>query len=317
VAVHVLACVEAALAVADDVHPLDTETLLQVIHRRRNLGAVAADSAKGVKLDGVEADVTIPQARAPDGWTHLQQAIAIPFIGADAPAVRQQNWTPSQARLILGLQGHPGDFERNAHARVDAAGEHKGDPVGPWFQLRATRLRRALTQAGVGRERHRQHGHVQPVVLPLLIVPPEGALQRAEGQLVIGDAPVEDDLDVEVVHAQVAAGIAGADPEADGEHQHLGQRSLIEMHCDGVEREEAVGIDGADHASGMERDGDDVARRHDRMGDVEPVALVSHKEALGRRPGRRTRVAHGDLRRIRHGDHNAPCHTNGSAATNP
>jgi hypothetical protein len=125
-------------------------------------------------------------------------------------------------------------------------------------------------------------------------------------QLVTFDALVQDDLDGEVIEAQDAAGVAGADPGADGEHQRRGQRSLADMEQPKplallVLLEEAVGTDGADDASGMEKDGNDVARRHDRVWGVEPGTLVSHKAALGRRRGRGTRVAHGDLRRIRRG----------------
>jgi hypothetical protein len=54
----------------------------------------------------------------------------------------------------------------------------------------------------------------------------------------------------------------GVDLGGDGEHQRRGQRSLIGMEQP-CEREEAVGVDRADNAGGLEEQSDDVARQLD------------------------------------------------------
>lgn len=71
----------------------------------------------------------------------------------------------------------------------------------------------------------------------------------------------------------------------------------MEQPC---EREEAVGVDRADNAGGLDEQSDDVARQLD-VGDDDPGALGGHKAALARVLGIHARVAHGDLRRIRRG----------------
>ena len=116
-------------------------------------------------------------------------------------------------------------------------------------------------------------------------------------------APVEDDVDYEPVDPQNAAGVDRVDPGLDGERQRRGQRSLLEMERPlAVGVEEAEGIDRADHPGDREEDRDDVVRRADQVGDVEPVVdVVGHEAAICRRLGISTGVAHADLRRIRQG----------------
>jgi hypothetical protein len=169
--------------------------------------------------------------------------------------MHQEHRTPGQARFVLGLQGHPIDFEGHAaDEHFGVAGEHKGDLVRPRYGLLATRLQRALPGTGVGRPPHGHRGdRLQPEVLP---TGPEGALQEVDEHPRTGDAPVEEDLDVEPA-AQGAAEAAG-DLGADAEHQRPGQRSLIGMEQP-APGEEAIGIDRADHAGGLKKHRDDVA----------------------------------------------------------
>ena len=157
--------IQAALAVPDDVHPLDPEAPLQIGHRRGDPGGVLADGAHGVELDSLEAHVPGRQDAGPGGGLLARKP---PYLGGpESPAVHQQERTPGQARLVLGFQGHPVDFERQVPARLDdVAGEHEGDLVAGRVGLGAARRHRGRARAGVGREPHGQHGDVQREQLP-------------------------------------------------------------------------------------------------------------------------------------------------------
>lgn len=162
-------CVEPPFAVADDMHPVHAEAPSQVVDGLGDLGAVGDDRALRREVDGMTGHVSGPEAVEPGG--------AGLHLGAGrAQTMHQEHRTPGQARLVLGLQGHPVDLERQGE-RFDVAREHKGDLVRPRYGLPATRRRRVLARAGIGREPHVLHLNVQPEGLP---TGPEATHQIAE-----------------------------------------------------------------------------------------------------------------------------------------
>ena len=122
-----LPCVNAALAVPDNVDPLDAEALLEVGHRRAERGGVVADGAEGIESSSGEAHIPGGEADAPGG-SALEGVKARQVVGAAAPAVREEDGTPGEARLVVGLQGQPVKLERQSQG--DVAGKPEGDFVG-------------------------------------------------------------------------------------------------------------------------------------------------------------------------------------------
>jgi hypothetical protein len=166
---RVLPSVDPAFAVPEEMHPVHAEAPPQIGDRGDQLGPVVDDGALRREVDGIGGHVPGLEAVDPGGARPHRHA-------ARAQAMNQEHRTPGQARLVLGLQGHPVDLERQGE-RFDVTREHKGDLVRPRYRLPATRLRRALPGTGVGREPHVQHPDVQPEGLP---TGPEATHQLAE-----------------------------------------------------------------------------------------------------------------------------------------
>ena len=262
VKIHVLPCVDGALAVPEHVDRVYAEAPPQRFRERRELGAVAVDVTLRRQVNGDEPDVHLLQTIAPGRPGPKRDA-------GCAQAVDQQHRPPRQFRILLRLERHPVDLHANRPRR---SGEEEGDLVAGWQDTQ--RIRRGELEV--------PDVHVELELLPVVIADAELALKLPERDPVVG-VLVQEHLDVqqatEAIDAERAAHFQRRDSRPNREQQDLGRRSLFDvLRC---EDEKAIAVDRSDVARRLDAHADDAVRHENRVLDIEPARrLVGDEEVV-------------------------------------